>query len=115
MLQLTIPDPAADTRKWWALGVLCLSLVVVTVDTTILNVALPTLVDSLRASSSAPCSGSSTDTPWCSPASCSPRVRSATDSAGAGALATGLVVFGAASAASALAARTRPSSSRCAR
>ena len=31
---------------------LCLSLVVVTIDTTILNVALPTLVDSLHASSS---------------------------------------------------------------
>ena len=35
------------------LGVLCLSLIVVTIDTTILNVALPTLVDSLHASSSA--------------------------------------------------------------
>jgi MFS transporter, DHA2 family, multidrug resistance protein len=43
----------ADTRRWWALGVLCLSLIVVTIDTTILNVALPTLVDSLRASASA--------------------------------------------------------------
>jgi EmrB/QacA subfamily drug resistance transporter len=39
-------------RRWWALGVLCLSLVVVTVDTTILNVALPSLVRDLHATSS---------------------------------------------------------------
>ena len=37
-------------RRWWALGVLCLSLVVVTIDTTILNVALPSLVRDLHAS-----------------------------------------------------------------
>src|SRR5579883_3445043 len=39
-------------RRWWALGVLCLSLIVVTIDTTILNVALPSLVRDLHAGSS---------------------------------------------------------------
>jgi len=50
MTQLT--GPGGPSRRWWALGVLCLSLIVVTIDTTILNVALPSLVRSLHASSS---------------------------------------------------------------
>ena len=45
------PDPG-DRRKWWALGGLALSLLVVGLDLTILNVALPTLATSLRASTS---------------------------------------------------------------
>ncbi|HWL32908.1 MAG TPA: DHA2 family efflux MFS transporter permease subunit, partial [Gaiellaceae bacterium] len=43
-----IPDP----RRWWTLGVLCLSLLVISLDNTILNVALPTLERDLGASSS---------------------------------------------------------------
>src|SRR5437667_7351479 len=39
-------------RRWWILGVLCLSLMVIGVDNTILNVALPTLVRDLHASTS---------------------------------------------------------------
>ncbi|HLF41156.1 MAG TPA: MFS transporter, partial [Acidimicrobiia bacterium] len=39
-------------RRWWTLGVLCLSLVIVVVGNTVLNVALPTLVRELDASSS---------------------------------------------------------------
>src|SRR6478672_1855142 len=39
-------------RRWWTLGVLCLSLLVISLDNTILNVALPTLVRELGASSS---------------------------------------------------------------
>jgi EmrB/QacA subfamily drug resistance transporter len=39
-------------RRWWTLAVLCLSLVVIGVDNTILNVALPTLVTDLHASTS---------------------------------------------------------------
>ena len=35
------PDP----RRWWALGVLCLSLVITALDNTILNVALPRLAN----------------------------------------------------------------------
>ena len=42
------PDP----RRWWALAVLCLSLVLITLDNTVLNVALPTLVRDLHASTS---------------------------------------------------------------
>ena len=47
--------PSAETiyrRRWWTLGVLCLSLVVISLDNTILNVALPSIQDDLNASSS---------------------------------------------------------------
>jgi len=37
-------------RRWWILGVLCLSVVIIGMDQFILNVALPTLVRSLNAS-----------------------------------------------------------------
>ena len=56
------PDRAPDAptedadgvyaRRWWTLAVLCLSLVVIGVDNTILNVALPTLVTDLSATTS---------------------------------------------------------------
>jgi EmrB/QacA subfamily drug resistance transporter len=39
-------------RRWWTLAVLCLSLLVIGLDNTILNVALPTLQRDLDASSS---------------------------------------------------------------
>ncbi|MDQ3876813.1 MAG: DHA2 family efflux MFS transporter permease subunit, partial [Actinomycetota bacterium] len=39
-------------KRWWALGVLCFSLLVIGLDNTILNVALPTLVRDLHASAS---------------------------------------------------------------
>jgi EmrB/QacA subfamily drug resistance transporter len=49
----TAPIPGAmRDRRWWTLAVLCLSLVVITVDNTIVNVALPTLVRSLHADTS---------------------------------------------------------------
>jgi EmrB/QacA subfamily drug resistance transporter len=38
-------------RRWWILGVLCLSLVMVILGNTVLNVAIPTLVKELDASS----------------------------------------------------------------
>jgi len=41
------------SRRWATLGVLCLSLLVVVVDGSIVNVALPTLVRHLHASTSA--------------------------------------------------------------
>jgi len=37
------PHPESDPRRWWTLAVLCTSLVLITIDTTILNVAIPTL------------------------------------------------------------------------
>jgi EmrB/QacA subfamily drug resistance transporter len=36
-------DEKAHERRWWILGVLCLSLLIIVVDNSILNVALPTL------------------------------------------------------------------------
>src|SRR5256885_12596632 len=39
-------------RRWWTLGVLCLSLVMIVVANASLNVALPTLERDLHASSS---------------------------------------------------------------
>jgi EmrB/QacA subfamily drug resistance transporter len=43
---------AGPSRRWLALAVLCVSLLIVTLDNTVLNVALPTLVEKLNASSS---------------------------------------------------------------
>jgi EmrB/QacA subfamily drug resistance transporter len=45
-------DDHVYRRRWWTLAVLCMSLVVIGVDNTILNVALPTLVADLHASTS---------------------------------------------------------------
>ena len=45
-------DVAADARRWWILAVLCVCLLVVGIDTTIVNVALPTIVHELGASTS---------------------------------------------------------------
>lgn len=39
-----VPATAPNPRRWWILGVLCLSLLVVVVDNTVLNVAIPTLI-----------------------------------------------------------------------
>jgi EmrB/QacA subfamily drug resistance transporter len=41
-----------NNRRWWILVVLCLSLIVIMVDNTIVNVALPTLQDKLPATPS---------------------------------------------------------------
>jgi EmrB/QacA subfamily drug resistance transporter len=43
------PDPR---RRWWVLAVLCLSVLLVSVDNTIVNVALPTLAGELSAGTS---------------------------------------------------------------
>jgi EmrB/QacA subfamily drug resistance transporter len=40
----------STTRRWWVLAVLCVSLMMIGLDNTILNVALPTLVRELHAS-----------------------------------------------------------------
>ena len=55
------PDPTAaappdeggaNPRRWWILGVLCLSLMVISLDNTILNTALPTMQRELDATAS---------------------------------------------------------------
>ncbi|WP_242904220.1 MFS transporter [Actinomadura terrae] len=43
---------APHPRRWWILGVLCLSLLVVVIDNTVLNVAIPSLIEDLDASNS---------------------------------------------------------------
>jgi DHA2 family multidrug resistance protein-like MFS transporter len=45
-------DPRVHAMCWTTLGVLSLSLVIIGLDTTILNVALPTLQDEFHASAS---------------------------------------------------------------
>jgi EmrB/QacA subfamily drug resistance transporter len=47
-----VPVPAPTSRsRWLALGVLCLALLIIVVDTTIVNVAIPTLARQLHPSS----------------------------------------------------------------
>jgi MFS transporter, DHA2 family, multidrug resistance protein len=45
-------EETIQDRRWWALAVLCLSLLVIGLDNTVLNVALPELVRTLNASTS---------------------------------------------------------------
>jgi EmrB/QacA subfamily drug resistance transporter len=46
-------NPVQKDRRWWILAVLCLSVLLVVVDNTIVNVALPTISRDLHASTSA--------------------------------------------------------------
>ncbi|WP_345496429.1 MFS transporter [Nocardia callitridis] len=41
-----------DPRRWWILGVLCLSLLVLMIDGTVLNLAIPSLITDLNATPS---------------------------------------------------------------
>ena len=49
-------DPKVHARRWKTLGVLSLSLLIIGLDNTILNVALPTLQETFDASPSPTCS-----------------------------------------------------------
>jgi EmrB/QacA subfamily drug resistance transporter len=51
-LGVATPGSTTYQRRWWALAVLCLSLVVLAMDNTILNVTLPTLARDLEATGS---------------------------------------------------------------
>ena len=42
----------AEERRWWILGVLCFSLLIIVLDNSILNVAIPTIIDDLDATNS---------------------------------------------------------------
>lgn len=44
------PDARSYARRWWTLAVLCLSLVLIGLDNTVLNVALPTIQGTFSAS-----------------------------------------------------------------
>ncbi|MEO6123307.1 MAG: MFS transporter [Ilumatobacteraceae bacterium] len=45
-------DPAVHDKRWWVLGVLCLSMTIIVMDNTILNVAIPSLIKDLDATNS---------------------------------------------------------------
>src|SRR3712207_6500983 len=49
---MSTPPAPPRTRQWWVLSVLCLSVLLVSVDNTIVNVALPTIGRELSASTS---------------------------------------------------------------
>lgn len=51
-MSVPAPPPAPDPRRWRTLVVLCLSVFLIVVDNTIVNVALPTLVRDLGATTS---------------------------------------------------------------
>ena len=46
------PSSPAFRRRWWTLAILALSLVIIGLDNTILNVALPSLQQEFQATSS---------------------------------------------------------------
>ncbi len=48
----TQPRAGSPPQRWWALAVLCVPLLIVSLDNTVLNVVLPTLVRKLHASTS---------------------------------------------------------------
>jgi EmrB/QacA subfamily drug resistance transporter len=48
----TVPDTKGHPRRWLVLGVMCLTLLLIVMDNTIVNVALPTLQRDLDASTS---------------------------------------------------------------
>jgi EmrB/QacA subfamily drug resistance transporter len=48
----TVPDTKGHPRRWLVLGVMCLTLLLIVMDNTIVNVALPTLQSDLDASTS---------------------------------------------------------------
>nr|WP_040748156.1 MFS transporter [Nocardia transvalensis] len=45
-------DITRDPRRWWILAVLCLSLLVLMIDGTVLNIAIPPLIEQLHATPS---------------------------------------------------------------
>lgn len=53
MTELSKPEAEIHRRRWWILVVLCLSVLLVVVDNTIVNVALPSISRELSASTSA--------------------------------------------------------------
>ena len=49
---LAVDVDRGDRRRWITLAVLCMSLLIIVMDNTILNVAIPSLIDDLSASNS---------------------------------------------------------------
>src|SRR5689334_19186899 len=51
-MEMGMDAATMHARRWWTLGVLCFSLLIIGMDNTILNVALPTIQRNLGASAS---------------------------------------------------------------
>jgi EmrB/QacA subfamily drug resistance transporter len=51
-IKVEMDEQAIHDRRWWALAVMCLSLLTISLDNTILNIAIPALVKHLNASTS---------------------------------------------------------------
>jgi EmrB/QacA subfamily drug resistance transporter len=51
-LKVELNEQEMHERRWWALAVMCLSLLTISLDNTILNVAIPALENDLHASTS---------------------------------------------------------------
>ena len=49
---MELDSAAIYARRWWALAVMCLSLLVIGIDNTVLNVAIPSLIKDLGATTS---------------------------------------------------------------
>ena len=82
LLRTVQPDAERVHRRRWAiLAVLCISLLIVVIGNTTLNVALPDAGPRARRHRVAAAVGRRHPTPWCSPGCCSPPARSATASA----------------------------------
>ena len=93
----------AYQRRWAILVVLCVSLLVIVLDNSILNVAIPTLIRELERDEQPGAVDGRLATRWCSPACCSRWARWATGT-GAGARSkSGYLIFGLGSLASAFA------------
>src|SRR4051812_43238657 len=45
-------DPRVHARRWYTLATLCMSLLIIVMDNTILNVAIPSLITELGATNS---------------------------------------------------------------
>ncbi|MCM6772346.1 MFS transporter [Nocardia sp. CDC159] len=48
-VRVAAAEIARDPRRWWVLGVLCLSVLVIGLDSTVLNLAIPSLIRELDA------------------------------------------------------------------
>ena len=72
-------QPEVHERRWFLLGVLCLSLIMVVMAVSSLNVAMPTLQTELDTSATM-LQWIVDRMPWCSPACSSPQVPSVTAS-----------------------------------
>ncbi len=84
-------------RRWLILAILNLCLVLIVASVSSLNVAIPTDRPRARGQPHRSSSGSSTPTPWSSPGSSCPPVRSATATGARARCSIGLAVFGTAS------------------